>query len=433
MNGYREPEIVVLACLINGWREAGKHWDMVKPEYFGEKGKRVYNAIAKVLRTGADPDLLTVAFAEPDLRMDIIDICKDHVTGANFIYNLIILSEIQARKISQSEMARLVKLLENDCDIFDFIEAVDDYRMKVESTLVKLKKTDSFDAVVDQALLYRKNSPTGIPSIDHHISNIGKSSYVVIGARPSVGKSIYALQVAINRTRAGQKVIFFTFEMNRVEIVRRMLSHYSGIPMDQFFDGVKLREDVYKTIEKIKTNPIRMDDGGDGTNTVEYIKRIVKREQPDLIIVDYTQYMDDHSGRTIREKINNISRGLKMIAKYYDVEVHALAQLNRDTEGEKRQPRISDLKESGNLEQDADCVMLLHPPESIHQCPPVTGLEVIIGKNRNGKTGVVTVTIDRALSRLYDTLPSYCQPGATVRPVVNYMPSDLPKDEVLPF
>jgi replicative DNA helicase len=428
MTGYREPERVVLACLIADWTTVEKHWELVRQDYFGEKGKRIYNAIHKVRSANAEPDMMTVSHAVPDLMVDVIELASNFVSSSNFMYSLLILSEINARQVSKGQMAKLQEMLDNDCDIFDYLEAVDKYRTTIEQSIVQVKKNDSFDQVVDKALEFKKNNPTGIPSIDNPITNIGKSSYVVIGARPSVGKSIYALQLAINRTRAGQKVIFFTFEMNRVEITRRMISHYSGVPMDQFFDGIKLREDVYRTIEKIKTNPIRMDDGSDGQNTIDYVKRIVKRESPDLIIVDYTQYMDDHIGRTVREKINNLSRGLKMIAKYYDVEVHALAQLNREIESENRRPRISDLKESGNLEQDADCILLLHPPESIHQAPPVTGLEVIIGKNRNGKTGIVTVTIDRACSRMYDYLPDYLIPRTGPAPVgvVTPEPDDLP-------
>jgi replicative DNA helicase len=216
----------------------------------------------------------------------------------------------------------------------------------------------------------------------------------MIAARPSLGKSSLAVNIAFKTAFVHDKIVgVFTLEMGNYELIYRMLSFAAHVNLGNMMTG-KISDHDIETIEdrakNIMNKNIFIDDSG--YNSISEIKakaRRLKAEQKklDLIIIDYIQLMSagkSHDNRN--SELSEISRGLKILAKDLEIPVIALSQLSRDSDkgGNPRKPRLSDLRDSGALEQDADIVMFLHKSTKDDQLT-----DLIIAKNRNGPTGEV--------------------------------------------
>jgi replicative DNA helicase len=245
-------------------------------------------------------------------------------------------------------------------------------------------------------------TPTGYYDIDEMTAGLQPGALIVVGARPAMGKTALALGMAAHAAvKAGRAVLIFSLEMSKVELVQRILCADARIDSKKIRNGRLLEGDW----EAIATSMGRLGDArvwiDDNPNvTIMEIRSKARRLRQeagrlDMVVVDYIQLM---TGRTSAEnrqvEVAEISRGLKLLARELDCPVVALAQLNRSLEqrGDKR-PMLSDLRESGSLEQDADVVMFLYREEVYEPTPENAGLaEVIVAKQRNGPTGVARLS-----------------------------------------
>lgn len=257
---------------------------------------------------------------------------------------------------------------------------------------------------------------TGIGAYDRLTGGISEGQLCVIGARPSVGKSAFALTVAMHAARAGKRILLVSLEMGEEEITRRMLAFSSGMPMGAIQAG-QMSERVMRSVVEhegvISTLPITLDTQ---SRTPAQVRRMAMRLRQqkglDMVIIDYLQLMQ--SGRRAQnraEEVGQISRALKEMAMDLKMPVVALAQLNRDSQKLNRQPSMADLRESGNVEQDADQITLLHRvtesnipcgwAEALRTCENrgTRLVSLIVDKNRNGKIGMVPCEFDGAQMR----------------------------------
>ncbi len=243
---------------------------------------------------------------------------------------------------------------------------------------------------------------TGFPELNDQMSGFQKGDLVILAARPSVGKTALALTLARNaavNVKAG--VAIFSLEMSKIQLVQRLLSIETKVDLHKLRTGRLSDEDwmhLTHNINRLAEAPIFIDDTP-GISVLEArakARRLQREYGIDMVIIDYLQLMSGHIRTQSREQeISQISRGLKAMAKELDVPVLALSQLSRAVESRTdRRPQLSDLRESGSLEQDADVVMFIYRPEMYDLKSPdgesLEGLaQIIIGKQRNGPVGSV--------------------------------------------
>ncbi len=239
--------------------------------------------------------------------------------------------------------------------------------------------------------------PTGLSEVDSYLGGMGRSNFILIASRPGMGKTSIALNIALNAARAtGTAVAFFSLEMSREQLVSRLLSIESYIDSRKLQTG-QLSPDEWSRLLDASRNLSRLDlrfDDNSNINVAEMKAKCRRVDNLGLIVIDYLQLMQGtrHTDNRVQE-VGDISRNLKIMAKELNVPVLCLSQLSRaaETRSEKnKRPMLSDLRESGAIEQDADVVMFLYRDEYYHEDTEDKNIaECIIAKNRHGATGTV--------------------------------------------
>ena len=255
---------------------------------------------------------------------------------------------------------------------------------------------------------------TGFKELDEMTNGFSGGQMIIVAARPAMGKSTLALDIARNAAvHEGAATVFFSLEMGRAEIAMRLLAAESMIPMQALRKGDLDNRDFQKlaaTQARVHESPLYIDDSPNLT-LVEIrakCRRLKQQHNLKMVVIDYLQLLS--SGKKVesrQQEVSEFSRALKLLSKELDVPVVALSQLNRASEQRAdKMPAISDLRESGSLEQDADMVILLHREAVNDRDNPRAGeADFILAKQRNGPTGTVTVAFQGLYSRFQD-MPS---------------------------
>ena len=253
---------------------------------------------------------------------------------------------------------------------------------------------------------------TGFEDLDNIIYGLLPGNFIILAARPSKGKTSFALNIATNVAMKGFPVLFISMEMQVRELINRMLSSMSGVPLDIIIKGLFGQSGmlkIYKAYESLKDLDIKFDTSSRTLYDVrtkirkfvnENYRKYKDKNKLGLVIIDYIQLMTS-GGRSERRELDvaEVSRGLKNIASDLNIPVFALSQLNREVEKRERvEPRLSDLRESGALEQDADLIMFIYDPDELKkkkdeavrkQSRDFQRLIVKVAKQRNGMLGSV--------------------------------------------
>jgi replicative DNA helicase len=251
----------------------------------------------------------------------------------------------------------------------------------------------------------QRGIPTGFKDLDNLLAGLQRSDLIILAARPSMGKTALALDMArMTAIQHGTPVGIFSLEMASQQLVDRMLASEARV------DAWKLRtgklttdqefEQVREAIDRLSSAPIFIDDKpANNILAMRSVARRLKREHGlGLIIVDYLQMMaptGKHAGDSLVQQITEISRSLKTLARELDVPVLALSQLSRAVEQRGGKPRLSDLRDSGSIEQDADVVMFIHREDKMNRDAEKTNLaEILVEKHRNGPVGKIDLYFD---------------------------------------
>ncbi len=256
--------------------------------------------------------------------------------------------------------------------------------------------------------------PTGITELDKLTNGLHPGQLIIVAARPGLGKSTLALDFARAASIEGRKpTILFSLEMGKTEIAMRLLSAESQIALDKMHKGDVTREQwtsIASTQARVNDAPFYIDDSPNMTlpEIRAKCRRLKQQVGLEMVIIDYLQLMT--SGKRVesrQQEVSEFSRSLKLLAKELEVPVVALSQLNRNPDQRTdKLPAISDLRESGSLEQDADIVILLHrPPGSFEAGDPRAGeADIIVAKNRNGPQDTIPVAFQGRYSRFVNLI-----------------------------
>jgi len=274
-------------------------------------------------------------------------------------------------------------------------------------------------AAIDRSLgMSLTGLPTGFASLDDMTSGFQRGEMIILAARPSMGKTALALNLVEAIASEGRPVAFFSLEMSRQQLVQRLLCARGGIDSqrlrrNRLNDGD--RRSLHEACDQLRSLPIHLDDTP-GLTLLQLrskARRLREKVHIEAVAIDYLQLMSAGGRSESRQlEVSEISRGIKAMARELDVPVVCLSQLNRASEQRTgHRPLMSDLRESGSIEQDADVVMMLHREEYYHRNDPewsesnpekVGVAELIMAKQRNGPTGVLRLSWDERSMRFRD-------------------------------
>ena len=254
---------------------------------------------------------------------------------------------------------------------------------------------------------------TGFPDLDKLLAGMHRSDLLILAARPSVGKTALALNMAVNAAKTGATVAVFSLEMSAEQLIQRVLCSEARINSQDVRTG-SIKDPDWGNIHRAMGDLGKLDFHVDDTPAISILevrakaRRLLAGKEQGLIIVDYLQLMQPQKSRTENRQteIAEISRGLKILAKELQVPVVALSQLSRAVEQRAgKRPQLSDLRESGAIEQDADVVMFIdrntdpHNEEDSDDRPPKGVAELIVAKHRNGPQGTVKLVFNERYTK----------------------------------
>ena len=413
----REAEVAVLgACLLDGLALAAAAELLTPADFHDPRHATVFEVMLDLADRGSPIDLVTVT---EELRARdrlnqvggisvLVDLMHATPTTANVEHYARIVMEMSQRR-SLIRAAR--EIAERAVDLDEPVEAALEVaeRSVFAATQREAKDPRPADRIIAerwQQLYGSRHEPpdaieTGLTDLDRCTGGLQRGALSVVAARPSMGKSLLAQQIAAHAAQRWH-VLLFTPEMSAAEVADRFVSRWTGI------DLVRIRskrltdeewESGLRAVLQHKVGRLLVDDTA-GITTREIrskARRAAMRDKVDLIVVDYLQYLADEPerGQSRNDLIGTMTRRLKALARDLSCAILLLSQLSRAPERRaNRRPELADLRDSGNIEQDADLVILLHRPAYYDPDDKPGIAELIVAKQRNGPVGIVEVQYD---------------------------------------
>lgn len=413
-------EKAVLGSLLIDKKAILEVMDILEPQYFYKEAHQlIFKAIKTLYNTYIDIDILTVANRlKKDNKLEaiggdyyLVELSQKVSSSAHIVVHARIIQEHYIRREIISKFSELsTKAYERDKDIFNLIDESYNTINNV-SKITETQSTWDFAEIVNQNIVkaidvHKGDIPIGIKTPINQLNEViggwVDGNLIIVAARPGMGKTSFVLAQATYSAKNDIPVGFFSLEMSKEELTNKVISMECRIPSEKLRKhGLSPNEiaQYQSQLEDIKKSKLYIDDTASlNINQLRVkAKKMVSEHGVKLIIVDYLQLMNgsNNTSKQNREaQISEISRGLKMVAKELNVPVIALSQLSRAVEsrGGNKRPLLSDLRESGAIEQDADIVTFIYRPEYYkieywddeEQTPCKGQAELIISKNRSG-------------------------------------------------
>lgn len=446
-----ELEEAVLGALMLEKEALSQVIDILKPDsFYVEANRHVFLAIQNLFNASKPVDLLTVT---QELRAIAL---LDKVGGAYYISELtnrvasaanvefharIILEKYILRELIRISSDITKNAFEETTDVFDLLDRAETELFSVAEQNIR-RNSESMSSLVFkaikeiEAISKQEDGLSGVPSgftdLDRITNGWQKSTLNIIAARPAMGKTAFVLSLARNAAVDYKKgVAFFSLEMSSIELVNRLLSGEAEIEAEKLKKGTLADHEwqqLTTRIKKLSDAPLFIDDTPQLTmfELRAKCRRLKAHHDIQMIIIDYLQLMSggpEAGANGNREQvIASISRGLKALAKELSVPVLALSQLSRAVEqrGGDKKPQLSDLRESGSIEQDADMVMFIYRPD-YYKLEAPTGetqfegfSQILIAKHRNGQTGDVNLKFVNKYAKFVNPEADFAQFQAAV-------------------
>ena len=453
-----ELEENVLGAIMLEKDAYGSIVDIIKsPDYFYKVAHgKIFEAMQNLALHDNPIDMLSVieqlkkngTIEEVGGALYISQLTSKVASTAHLVYH----AQIVAQKALARELIRMAATIEGKA--YDETQDVEDLMQEAESEIFRISQQSQkreivqINPVIDEAFARMKKAslndnnmsgvPTGFTELDKITSGWQNSDLIIIAARPAMGKTAFVLSMAKNMAvNYGRPVALFSLEMSNVQLVNRLIMNVCEIDGSKIRSG-KLTPGEWNQLEdrvnSLIDAPIYVDDTP-SLSVFELRSKAMKLKNEkhiQCIIIDYLQLMNA-SGMNFgsrEQEVSIISRNLKALAKELDIPVIALSQLNRGVEGrtgvEGKRPQLSDLRESGAIEQDADMVCFIHRPEYYFKKgssetwdPSMEGkAEIIVAKHRNGATDTVILRFEQRFARFLnvgDDMPFYEDPNSSVQ------------------
>lgn len=429
-----EAEQAVLGSLIIDPKSINEVASLMRPEYFHiPQHKSIYTAISSMYELSQAIDFVSLlerlkkdgVYDEAGGKAYLTQLAQTVPSAANVLtYVAIIRERFYARALMQAAQGIIKDINENTMDSGKLLDAAEQRIYEIRegreiSGLTHIRQViegETYDRLTKMSDPETREDyigiPCGIGELDRMITGLNKSDLIILGARPGMGKTSFALNIARNvAVQAGKTVCFFSLEMTRDQLAQRMLSSEAGIKSEKLRTG-ELDADEWTRLAQAGENLAKAEIYFDETSsiTVQEMKAKLRRmKKVDLVVIDYLGLM--HSAKSTDNRVQEISeitRNLKIMAKELRVPVIACAQLSRGTEvkGKSHRPALSDLRDSGSIEQDADIVLFLYrdtyydnEKNADEDMSDPNSAECIVAKNRHGEIGKVPLHFDGQFTR----------------------------------
>jgi len=439
-----QAERWLLGAMILDHRVIGEVLQYVKSrdDFYTPKHGEIFDALRRLYdeKNAGDVAMLYQALLDRGVAEDIggPEYLEDLAASTPIAANAVHYAEMVAKKSTLRRMIHasqeIMQAAYGDPDdvsevldlaqktVFEVLHQAD--RHDAESLASLLKATMEVIQSRDQGEVIT-GLATGFRDLDEMTSGLQSGEMLVLAARPSMGKTAFALNVAENVALDGHAVGVFSLEMSRQQLAQRLLCSRSEVDSHRLRRNMINKEDyrrLSRAVGELSEAPIFIDDSP-GLSILELrakARRMSLQHGIKLVLVDYLQLLRGSSRESRQQEVAEISRGIKALARELEIPVVCLSQLNRASEvREDHRPRMSDLRESGSIEQDADAVLMLHREEYYHNepewaenNPDKVGLaELIISKQRNGPTGTVELTWVGANTKFKDHYRGGPAPG----------------------
>lgn len=419
-----DAEKSVLGALMLDKNAVIKVADILMPDdFYASAHKKIYNAILELFTKNEPIDILTVTNKLKHME------CLSETGGSSYLSELINFVPSSAHINHYANIVRQKRVLrellttsaEITEEVFDNPESSEELLDKIEQkifsidqkskspTFVHIKEhlAEAYERIekIHRGEQDTRGVPTGFSQLDHCLSGLQKSDLIILGARPSVGKTSFVLDIARHAAKEGHAVGIFSLEMAKEQIIERFIAMESNVSLWRLRSG-RLSDDmdfemIQNGLDKLSAMPLFIDDSP--SPNILSIRSMARRLQIEhalsLIIIDYVQLITPmrHSENVVQQ-FTEISHGLKALARELNLPVLALSQLNRAVDQrEIKIPRLSDLRETGSWEQDADVVMFLYRKDRDKLNPTLEEqniAEVHIAKHRNGPLGMAQLKFD---------------------------------------
>lgn len=422
-----EAEEAILGAILANPTVLNRIVEFIKPESFYKPAhKIIYEAILNLFIRNDAIDIVTVSeFLRENEKLEIVggrayvnDLALNTVTTANIEFYAKIVQEKEIKRALINAGAEIVTMAYDNHST----EATLDTAEKLIFNIATQKNTSDLTAVKDLVLTsyeqieYRYNHrdelsgvQTSFYDLDQMTSGLQKSDLIILAARPSMGKTAFALNLAQNvALRANKAVAIFSLEMPKSQLVKRMLCSEAEVDTQRLNSGHMQPKDWEKlttAMNSFADAPIYIDDTGSVSvlDIRAKCRRLAMEEKNlGLIVIDYLQLMEGGSTEDRNQQISAISRGLKTLARELDVPIIALSQLSRAVESRSdKRPMLSDLRDSGAIEQDADIVMFIYRDEYYNKEDTDNRgkAELIVAKHRNGPVGNVELLFQSSITK----------------------------------
>lgn len=401
---------------------------VVESDFSDARHQLIYKAMQELAQDGMDIDIVSMfqRLAKHDSSLVYMtELSGAAVTSRNFkTYERMVLENSQKTKMVQ----KIKRFMETDDDddydnMIEEAKGLQSFSAKVTRTVME-DMTDIYESLFfDQT--DKLNMSYGFKALDDLTGGMHGGELIVVGARPSVGKTAFALNVGLNAAEKGILTDVFSIEMTRKSLLKRLISQVGNLnnfmwhnPFAAFSDEEKAK--VVNCIAYIDKLPLFINE--QNPLYLEDIERQIiqtKENNPDqskhIVIIDYLQLMGtrkEYGTKTL--EIQKITSSLKQMAKNYDVAIILLSQLSRNvTQREDKRPQLSDLRDSGAIEQDADIITFLHREDYYsHESENDGTIEIIVRKNREGSTGTVQLAFIKEYSKFVNLEIRYDEQGA---------------------
>lgn len=415
---YNEhTERAIIGLLLADNSKGTKIFNDIKPEdLFDKRLRLIYQVMIELKEQNKPVDVVSV----PSLLKfkNSLDIAGGYqfINELALSYDTSFNLDYAIKEVIKYSKKRLLLKIAQDIEQELETEDVDDLALKLNETSDKIlnrTNTTNFQPLMVGGLevmeqienLYKKDKhilgcSTGFVSLDNVLNGLCGGRLYILAARPAVGKSLLSQQIAEAAANDGNQVLFFSLEMGNSEYAQRNMFRTAGINMEMISQGILSQEQVMDSLStalgSLPESLYIIDDSECNTNTIEknIIRCKVQNKSCNLIIIDYLQLMQcaDKRKNDRYDIVTYNSNKLKQLARKYNVPILLLSQLSRQSEVRKdRTPMMSDLRESGAIEQDADSVIFIHRPELYEpDNPKARGLaQIIVAKNRQGRTAVL--------------------------------------------
>lgn len=429
-----EAEIAVLGAMLMDREAVGKVLEVLESEcFYHERHQVIFKTMLGMFERGITIDLITITnelqraglLESVGGSFALTEISLNTISAANVEHHArIVLERFLKRKLISVASHIISDAFDDTTDALDEVDRAEQKIFEVAERRTRKSYSDmrrltksAIERIVEMAG-GNSDGVTGVPSgfsrLDELLSGFQRSDLIILAARPSMGKTAFALSLARNASRLGHAVGVFSLEMAAHQLVLRLISADSGISLQALRSGrldQRQVQDVIRKVDSLMNAKMFIDDSA-GLTPVEFrakCRRMKSEHDVSMIVVDYLQLMHAPKAESREREISIISHTLKAVAKELDIPVVALSQLNRTLESRSdKRPMLSDLRESGSIEQDADVVMFIHRPEYYKIATFEDGrstdsvAEIIIGKQRNGPTGDIRLYYKKELAAFHD-------------------------------